>query len=140
MKYQILSLTCLAVIIIGVSCHPTRPGIPDDPKARLIFQTAEANRTTDGFLTEVEMSDIFTRFDLNLDGNVDETEFVAHWTTLDLGDLNSAITLFHRADTDRNGSISKVPDFSRLFYYFDRDSDGKISEGEFVTVWFSLSS
>ena len=56
-------------------------------------------------------------------GAIDETEFVAHWTSLNLGDLEHAITLFHRADTDKNGQISKNPDFARLFYYFDRNSE-----------------
>ena len=62
-------------------------------------------------------------YDSTGDGNVDETEFVAHWTTLNLGDLQHAITLFHRADTDKDGNISRVPDFARLFYYFDRDCE-----------------
>ncbi|XP_052224122.1 uncharacterized protein LOC127839775 [Dreissena polymorpha] len=74
------------------------------------------------------------------DGNIDETEFIAHWTLLKLGDLEHAVTLFHRADTDRNGEISKNPDFARLFYYFDRDGDHKIAESEFLAVWYSLST
>jgi hypothetical protein len=52
---------------------------------------------------------------------IDETEFIAHWTNLKLGDLDAAIRLFHHADTDRDGCIEKDPDYSRLFYYFDRD-------------------
>ena len=42
-----------------------RPPIPDDPQARLIFQVAEASRTPDGSLSQDEMADIFTKFDLN---------------------------------------------------------------------------
>jgi len=45
--------------------HPERPTIPDDPIARHIFQTAEINRTEDGYLTALEMSDVFVQFDLN---------------------------------------------------------------------------
>ncbi|KAH3797949.1 uncharacterized protein LOC127838141 [Dreissena polymorpha] len=135
---------CLAlglfVLIMGIHSHPERPNIPVDPVAQAIFQTAEANRTPDGFLTQEEMTEIFQRFDMNADGNIDETEFIAHWTLLKLGDLEHAVTLFHRADTDRNGEISKNPDFARLFYYFDRDGDHKIAESEFLAVWYSLST
>ncbi|KAL4218582.1 hypothetical protein ACF0H5_021172 [Mactra antiquata] len=137
---RIVKLICLLALIVGSEMHPSRPTIPDDPKARAIFMIAEMNRTADGFLTKDEMSDIFIKFDLNGDGIIDETEFIAHWTLLSLGDLDHAVTLFHRADTDRDGRISKNPDYSHLFYYFDRDMDGKISEAEFVSVWFSLSS
>ena len=56
-------------------------------------------------------------------GLVDETEFIARWTLLSLGDLEHAVTLFHRADTDNDGSISQDPDYKRLFYYFDRDCE-----------------
>lgn len=133
-------ILCLARLWFGAESHPGRPTIPDDPVARAIFMVAEANRTTDGFLTADEMSDIFLKFDINGDGAVDETEFIAHWTLLNLGDLQHAVTLFHRADTNKDGRISRDPDYSRLFYYFDRDYDGKISEAEFVSVWFSLST
>ena len=47
---------------------------------------------------------------------------MAHWTSLNLGDLEHAITLFHRVDTNRDGQISQEPDFARVFYYFDRNS------------------
>ncbi|XP_060594017.1 insoluble matrix shell protein 5-like isoform X1 [Ruditapes philippinarum] len=134
------ALTLVAVWLSSVQCHPGRPVIPDDPLARAIFMVAETNRTPDGFLTVDEMSDIFMKFDINGDGIVDETEFIAHWSILHLGDLDHAITLFHRADTNKDGRISREPDYTRLFYYFDRDMDGKISEAEFVNVWFSLSS
>ncbi|XP_052787747.1 uncharacterized protein LOC128222712 [Mya arenaria] len=137
---QVLSVLCVLTLALSVLSNPGRPEIPDDPVARHIFLTAEANRTIDGFLTEDEMADIFSKFDLNGDGEIDETEFIAHWTLLHLGDLEHAVTLFHRMDTDKDGAISRNPDFVRLFYYFDRDVDDKISEAEFITVWFSLST
>ncbi|WAR31273.1 hypothetical protein MAR_033815 [Mya arenaria] len=60
------------------------------------------------------MADIFSKFDMNGDGEIDETEFIAHWTLLHLGDLEHAVTLFHRADTDKDGAISRDPDYTRL--------------------------
>lgn len=55
----------ICYISYSAECHPGRPTIPDDPVARAIFMVAEANRTTDGFLTADEMSDIFVKFDIN---------------------------------------------------------------------------
>lgn len=56
-----------------------------------------------------------------VDGIVDEQEFIYIWRSRHLGDISHAITLFHHADTDRDDVISKVPDLTRVFYYFDRD-------------------
>jgi hypothetical protein len=56
---------------------------------------------------------------------IDKTEFKTHWDDLNLGDDDAADRLFLHADTDRDGCIQRDPDYSRLFYYFDRD--GKIS-------------
>lgn len=56
-----------------------------------------------------------------MDGIVDEQEFIYIWRSRHLGDISHAITLFHHADTDRDDVISKVPDLTRVFYYFDRD-------------------
>ncbi|XP_060597169.1 uncharacterized protein LOC132751075 [Ruditapes philippinarum] len=135
-------LFCLFGTWKEVSCNPGRPVIPDNQDAARIFSIAEANRNTtaDGYLSLEEMGDIFHNFDINDDQCIDETEFIAHWTNLKLGDLDAAIRLFHHADTDRDGCIEKDPDYSRLFYYFDRDGDGKISEMEFKRVWYGLSA
>ncbi|KAK3588368.1 hypothetical protein CHS0354_005633 [Potamilus streckersoni] len=104
-----------------VTAHPGRPPTPDDPNARHLFETAEMNRTVDGFLTEAEIDDIFTNFDINGDGSVNQAEFLKHWTDLKLGLNDTALVLFSRADTDRDGNISRNPDMGRIFYYFDRD-------------------
>ncbi|KAL3882847.1 hypothetical protein ACJMK2_029151 [Sinanodonta woodiana] len=124
----------------SVIAHPERPPIPDDPNARHLFQLADMNRTADGYLTEAEVDDIFTQFDIDGDNRVNEAEFVKHWTDLNLGQNVSALVLFTRADTDGDGHISRNPDMGRIFYYFDRDGDHKVSLPEFVTVWYSLSS
>lgn len=41
--------------------------LEDDPEARELFRRAEENRTRDGFITFMEMEDIFEDFDV--DGN-----------------------------------------------------------------------
>ncbi|XP_062580618.1 uncharacterized protein LOC134242532 [Saccostrea cucullata] len=128
----------LGVIMVSGQFHLGRP-VVDSPEARAIFAAAERNRTPDGFLTKLELDDIFQTFDHNVDGIVDEQEFIYIWRSRHLGDISHAITLFHHADTDRDDVISKVPDLTRVFYYFDRDQDGKVSEEEFVEVWLSLS-
>ncbi|KAL4218583.1 hypothetical protein ACF0H5_021173 [Mactra antiquata] len=129
-------------MVTRVYCNPGRPSIPVDPNAANIFQTAEtqSNSPPDGFLSETEMNEIFVHFDMNGDQCIDMTEFIAHWTGLNLGELDKAVRLFHHADTDTTGCIQQIPDFSRLFYYFDRDGDKRISEEEFQTVWFTLSA
>ncbi|XP_045199761.1 uncharacterized protein LOC123554010 [Mercenaria mercenaria] len=133
---------CLLGVWTGVRSNPGRPVIPHNQNAARIFSIAEANRNTtaDGFLSIEEMGDIFQNFDMNGNQCIDQTEFIAHWNNLKLGELNEAITLFHHADTDRDGCIERDPDYSRLFYYFDRDADGKISEMEFKQVWYGLSA
>ncbi|KAK3088638.1 hypothetical protein FSP39_021691, partial [Pinctada imbricata] len=115
------------------------PGLPDSPIAHKVFAAAERNRTQDGYLTHDEMNDIFKTFDNNNDGLVDEQEFIYVWKDRHLGELSHAVTLFHHADTDRDDFISKTPDLERVFYYFDRDQDGRVSEQEFVLIWVSLS-
>lgn len=60
-------------------------------------------------------------FLISVDGIVDEQEFIYIWRSRHLGDISHAITLFHNADTDRDDVISKIPDLTRVFYYFDRD-------------------
>ena len=49
---------------VGGQFHPGRP-IVDSPEAHAIFAAAERNRTADGFLTKVELDDIFQTFDHN---------------------------------------------------------------------------
>ena len=49
---------------VGGQFHPGRP-IVDSPEAHAIFAAAERNRTPDGFLTKVELDDIFQTFDQN---------------------------------------------------------------------------
>ncbi|XP_046566574.1 uncharacterized protein LOC124275129 [Haliotis rubra] len=112
----------------------------DPTQARQLFHLAEMNRTADGFLTKAEVADIFSAFDVNGDGTIVESEFTAHWQSRNLGSVLSAVYLFHRADTDQNGIITRTPDMDRVFSYFDLDDNGKVSEPEFVVVWASLTS
>ncbi|KAK3598827.1 hypothetical protein CHS0354_007432 [Potamilus streckersoni] len=49
----------------SVIAHPERPPIPDDPNARHLFQLAKMNRTADTYLTEAELDNIFTKFDID---------------------------------------------------------------------------
>ncbi|XP_046331993.1 uncharacterized protein LOC124115159 [Haliotis rufescens] len=120
--------------------HPERPPLVDPTQARQLFHLAEMNRTADGFLTKLEVADIFTAFDGNGDGTIAEAEFTAHWQSRNLGSVLAAVYLFHRADTDQNGIITRTPDMDRVFSYFDLDDNGKVSEPEFVVVWASLTS
>merc|ERR1712228_603649 len=133
--YNYLVFLVTISLILCCSGHPSRPALPDSPEAHALFAAAERNRTQDGFLTKDEIDDIFQTFDNNSDGEVDEQEFIFIWKDRHLGDLTHAITLFHHADTDRNDFITQIPDMTRLFYYFDRDQDGKVSEEEFVQIW-----
>lgn len=105
----VVFLLCLSGSWTGVLGNPGRPAIPDDPNAAKIFQVAEQQRTTapDGFLSVEEMAEIFKNFDMNGDQCIDLAEFVSHWKSLHLGDLDAAVTLFHHADTDRDGCIEK---------------------------------
>ncbi|XP_033732420.1 insoluble matrix shell protein 5-like [Pecten maximus] len=131
-------LTACAVLCCVFS-HPERPALPDSPEARELFRLAEQNRTSDGFLTKAEVYDVFTDFDINMDGSIDETEFLTVWKAKDLGTPESGMTLFHHADTDRDDVLSITPDMDRVFYYFDRNQDAKVSQAEFVTVWVEMS-
>ncbi|XP_060071211.1 uncharacterized protein LOC132551119 [Ylistrum balloti] len=136
-KGYILLVAC--AVLCGVLSHPDRPALPDSPEARELFRLAEQNRTNDGFLTEAEVDDIFTDFDLDMDGDVNEAEFLQVWKDKHLGTPESGMTLFRHADTDQNDVLSRTPDMSRVFYYFDRNQDSRVSQAEFVTVWIEMS-
>ncbi|OWF52600.1 uncharacterized protein LOC110447575 [Mizuhopecten yessoensis] len=136
-RFSHLLITC--AVLCGVLCHPGRPALPDSPEARKLFRLAEQNRTNDGFLTKAEVDDIFTDFDLDMDGSVEETEFLKVWAEKHLGTPESGRTLFHHADTDGDDTLSLTPDLARVFYYFDRNQDTKVSQAEFVTVWVEMS-
>ncbi|XP_067660666.1 uncharacterized protein [Haliotis asinina] len=132
---------CACLFVAGVAGHPARPPLWDLNKARQLFQLAEKNNgVTDGVLTKTEVVRIFTAFDGNGDGRVTETEFTAYWQKKNLGDLQAAVYMFHRADTDNNGVLTVTPDLDRVFSYFDTDSNTKVSEAEFAVVWSSLTS
>ncbi|XP_046566591.1 probable calcium-binding protein CML10 isoform X2 [Haliotis rubra] len=141
--YEMLTLFLLGacIFVAGVVGHPARPPLLDLNKARHLFQLAEKNNgVTDGVLTKTEVVRIFTAFDGNGDGRVTETEFTGYWQKENLGDLQAAVYLFHRADTDNNGVLTVTPDLDRVFSYFDTDTNAKVTEAEFAVVWSSLTS
>jgi len=51
--------------------------------------------------------------------SISEDEFLVVWQEKTLGTAGNARTLFHHADTDNNGVLTKNPDLNRVFYYFD---------------------
>ncbi|XP_046331980.2 calfumirin-1-like isoform X1 [Haliotis rufescens] len=141
--YVMMSLFFLGVclFVAEVAGHPGRPPLWNLNEARNLFHLAEASSTVrDGVLTKTEVQQIFTAFDGNGDGRVTETEFTTYWQTKKLGNLQAAVYMFHRADTDNNGVLTVTPDLDRVFGYFDTDTNGKVSEAEFAVVWSSLTN
>ncbi|KAJ8301034.1 hypothetical protein KUTeg_022553 [Tegillarca granosa] len=110
-----------SVFDFRIHCHIGRPPLPDSVEARHLFQVAETNRTPDGFLTKMEIVDIFKKFDQNGDNLVDENEFLERWKFENLGTYREGLTIFKNLDTDQDSYITQVPDLSRAFIYFDRD-------------------
>lgn len=54
----------MTIFRVSGQFHLGRP-VVDSPEAHTIFAAAERNRTPDGFLTKLELDDIFQTFDQN---------------------------------------------------------------------------
>ncbi|KAK3598825.1 hypothetical protein CHS0354_007431 [Potamilus streckersoni] len=129
----------LFCIFAGIHSHPGRPAIPHDSNAHSLFQAVEGNNTAVGYITENRVHEIFAKFDSNGDGHVNEQEFLQQWKILNLGREDHASFLFQQVDTDRDGQLSQIPDISRIYSFFDRDGDHRVSEDEFLMIWYSIS-
>ncbi|KAL3882789.1 hypothetical protein ACJMK2_029152 [Sinanodonta woodiana] len=128
----------LFCIFTGIHSNPGKPTIPDDSNVRKLFQAVEGNSTA-GYITEDRVHELFFQFDLNGDGHVSEQEFLKEWSILNLGREDHASFLFQQVDTDRDGQLSQNPDISRVYSFFDTNGDHRVSEDEFLTIWYSIS-
>merc|ERR1712098_68713 len=131
-----------AFFIVSERCaygHPTRPAMLNPTKARELFALVVGSAPS-RLLSQVQVTEVFTTFDIDGDQRVSRPEFLTVWKTKGLGDDISANYIFGRADTNRDGFIDVSPDLDRVFQYFDLNGDGTVSEMEFVVEWVALSS
>ncbi|XP_064616671.1 insoluble matrix shell protein 5-like [Liolophura sinensis] len=111
--------------------------IEESKWAKHVFHLVDTDGN--GTLTLAEVQLIYTRFDLNGDGQVTAGEFIKHWLEDDVGDTASGYRMFQNVDTDKNGFFSQDPDLTRTFHHFDTDGDGFVSTLEFVLTWTKMS-
>ncbi|ESO86339.1 hypothetical protein LOTGIDRAFT_235404 [Lottia gigantea] len=131
--------TLLAVFsLIGLGLSVPTGHIYDNAMARKLF--LRGDRDHDLILSRSDFEQIFRTFDLDGNHKISGVEFTGHWTTEKLGNIKDATHLFYNLDVNKDGYITQSPDLPFVYNWFDSDSSGQISEGEFIIMWQKLTA